>query len=108
MNKTKLSLFLLILYILFLVIQFIRYIPDEYDCVHMSRDQEKIFESIGLNTKIIRGKTKINNEGHLWNSVELFGLNIHIDSVGWFPFIPELFYENIQKYDSFQTYKNSK
>jgi len=57
----------------------------------MARDQEKFFESMGIDTKIVRGDNRFFEGSHAWVAVNINNHFIHIDSIGWYPMIPEWF-----------------
>ena len=106
--RKKIIIICLIAFLIFLLIQAIRYTPDSYVCRHMAHDQENLLEGWGVDTKIVRGLSKANGEGHVWIAIPLFGGFLHVDSIGWYPFIPETMYNNIQIFESFDDYANWK
>ena len=112
MNKKKfvitLVLLLLAVYFCFLVFRFYQYEPDTYVCRQMARDQERMLEKQGMDVKICRGTTKLGNEGHAWVAINYSGKLIHMDSIGWYPFIPEMLYYDIEIYESYNKYLESK
>jgi len=112
MNKKKfvitVFILLLVVYVCFLVFRLIQYQPDTYVCRHMARDQEIMLERQGLDVKICRGTTRIGGEGHAWVAIDYSGNLVHMDSIGWYPFIPEFLYYDIEIFDNYEEYMISK
>lgn len=85
---------------------FVVYQPGVYVCRHMAHDQEIWLEEHGCDTKIYRGVSKFNGEGHVWCAVNnIPGVLISFDSVGLYPFVPYLLYDNIIMYENYSDYQ---
>ena len=53
--------------------QLSRYIRGVYDCSDMCKDLEPIFESLGIETKVIIGKEKYGSSLHSWLCLNIKG-----------------------------------
>jgi len=53
--------------------QLSRYIRGVYDCSDMCKDLEPIFESLGIETKVIIGKEKYTSSLHSWLYLNISG-----------------------------------
>ena len=84
------------------------YVPDVYVCRHMAHDQEIWLEEQGFDVKICRGDSKIGGGGHLWCAINISGVLTHFDSIGLYPFVPWLMYDNVTVFESYDSYLDSK
>lgn len=98
----------LILYAIFLIWRAVFvYVPGHYVCKEMARDLESALEGAGLDVKICRGVSNFMTEGHAWVAISFNGFLLHIDSVGWYPFVPELLFHDIEVYEGYDNYLNA-
>lgn len=106
------KLFLAIIILLIIILCFLVYrscfvyVPDVYVCRHMAHDQEIWLEERGFDVKFCRGDSKIGGGGHAWCAINISGVLTHFDSVGIYPFIPFLMYDNVEVYESYDDYLN--
>jgi len=94
---------LIILFLIVFVVQTIRYDKTDYNCCHMSRDEEKWLEEKGFDVKIARAKNFSGEEGHMWIVLNFFGFYINIDSIYLVPIFPP---ENTEYFESYEEYAN--
>ena len=105
-RKTFLIMGILIFYFTFMLSRWLLVYDDDYVCRDMAKDLEESLEERGIDTKICRGISRIGNQGHAWCVVNLSGILLNIDSIGYYFFIPELLYYDIELYESYEDYEN--
>lgn len=82
--------------------QMVRYNEEVYCCRHMARDEEAFLEGLGFDVKIVTGMTSPDaKKSHAWISVNLFGHDVHFDSVGLMPFLCFMYNEDVRYFDSY-------
>ena len=80
----------------------VRYDLEDYNCRHMSRDEELFLESLGFNVTLVVGQPVFTEYGHMW--IRIGGVDV--DSVLFVPFIDRFVYEDLKTYKSYNDYLN--